>query len=188
MSHKKRMTGKYQSVDSYQNGTLMRRCSFCNKVKPITEFALNGSGKRRTDCKTCYNIRRKENRHKKSFSDFCGSMKRRNGEVPELTFQEWKEAIIFFGGTCAYCGSTIRRNEKLTKDHVVPISKGGTTTPDNIIPACARCNSSKGQEELKTWYMKQPFFSQERLNRIYLWRTIQRMLKQTREGEISNDE
>jgi len=42
--------------------------------------------------------------------------------------------------TCQYCGS--RRN--LTLDHVVPKSKGGTHSWDNIVTACSPCNSRKG--------------------------------------------
>lgn len=180
------MIGPYHSEDIYKDGKLMRRCSFCNQLKPITDFASNGFGKYRTDCKTCYNIRRKENRNQKTFTDFCGSTKHRCGESPDFTFQEWKEVVIFFGGTCAYCGATPRKNKKLTKDHIVPVSMHGTTTPDNIIPACSKCNSSKGNREMKEWFMKQDFFSQERLNKIFQWRTMQRMLMQSKKGAIDN--
>ncbi len=42
--------------------------------------------------------------------------------------------------TCQYCGS--RKN--LTLDHVIPKSKGGTHTWDNVVTACSSCNSRKG--------------------------------------------
>ena len=41
---------------------------------------------------------------------------------------------------CQYCGSS----EELTFDHVTPRSKGGRTTWENIVTACARCNLGKG--------------------------------------------
>lgn len=41
---------------------------------------------------------------------------------------------------CQYCGST----KKLTLDHVIPRSKGGNHTWDNVVIACERCNSRKG--------------------------------------------
>src|ERR1700691_915116 len=44
------------------------------------------------------------------------------------------------GWTCQYCGS---RNQ-LTVDHVIPRSKGGGSTWDNIVAACAPCNRRKG--------------------------------------------
>ena len=30
-----------------------------------------------------------------------------------------------------------------TKDHVIPISKGGHNTKENIVPACQSCNNKK---------------------------------------------
>jgi 5-methylcytosine-specific restriction endonuclease McrA len=42
--------------------------------------------------------------------------------------------------TCQYCGS----GEDLTFDHINPRSKGGRTTWENIVTACAPCNLMKG--------------------------------------------
>lgn len=180
-SRNKRMKGTYQSEDMFDRNTLYRRCVFCGQFKEITEFPKNGVDKHgnpvyRQDCKVCYNIRRNENRTKKKHNDFIGSQKRRGEDNLNFSHQEWKECVIFFSGECAYCGSTPRKGQRLTRDHLLPVSQGGLTTQDNIVPACSSCNSSKGAEDFKEWYMKQAFFSQERLNRIFKWRTIMRML------------
>lgn len=45
--------------------------------------------------------------------------------------------------TCQYCGSTPGRAD-LTVDHVVPRSKGGETSWENVVTACRRCNVRKG--------------------------------------------
>jgi 5-methylcytosine-specific restriction endonuclease McrA len=42
--------------------------------------------------------------------------------------------------TCQYCGA----HDELTFDHVVPRSRGGRTTWDNVVAACAPCNLRKG--------------------------------------------
>jgi 5-methylcytosine-specific restriction endonuclease McrA len=42
--------------------------------------------------------------------------------------------------TCQYCG----HHEELTFDHVVPRSKGGATTWENVVAACSPCNLRKG--------------------------------------------
>src|SRR5579884_964477 len=42
--------------------------------------------------------------------------------------------------TCQYCGS----RSNLTVDHVIPRSKGGTSSWDNIVASCAPCNRRKG--------------------------------------------
>jgi 5-methylcytosine-specific restriction endonuclease McrA len=41
---------------------------------------------------------------------------------------------------CQYCGAA----EDLTFDHVIPRSRGGRTTWDNVVTACAPCNLHKG--------------------------------------------
>ena len=40
---------------------------------------------------------------------------------------------------CLYCGSQFRRSE-LTRDHVIPISRGGGNKWENVVAACKRCN------------------------------------------------
>jgi 5-methylcytosine-specific restriction endonuclease McrA len=37
----------------------------------------------------------------------------------------------------------LRTGLKLTQEHVIPVSRGGGTTAENIVPACGKCNSSK---------------------------------------------
>jgi 5-methylcytosine-specific restriction endonuclease McrA len=59
----------------------------------------------------------------------------------ELSWEEWAAILSAHGGRCAYCG---RRLTKPTRDHVIPISRGGHHTADNIVPACRWCNTSKG--------------------------------------------
>ncbi len=44
------------------------------------------------------------------------------------------------GWTCQYCGS----RSNLTVDHVVPRSKGGASSWENIVASCAPCNRRKG--------------------------------------------
>ena len=45
--------------------------------------------------------------------------------------------------TCQYCGITPPK-QKLTLDHVHPRSRGGKTSWENVITACAKCNGRKG--------------------------------------------
>jgi 5-methylcytosine-specific restriction endonuclease McrA len=45
-------------------------------------------------------------------------------------------------GICHYCGGTFSPDE-LTMDHLVPVTRGGKSTPGNVVPACRGCNSRK---------------------------------------------
>ncbi|WP_009630711.1 HNH endonuclease [Synechocystis sp. PCC 7509] len=69
-----------------------------------------------------------------------------------------------FALCCAYCGV---KSQKLTLDHVLAESKGGIKSRQNLVPACARCNKSKGSKHLTDWYIaKLPFYCQKRLQKI----------------------
>lgn len=95
--------------------------------------------------------------------------KHRTGEEDSYTFEDWKETVMYFRGECAYCGRKQSRKVKLTKEHVVPVSKGGVTDKSNIIPACKRCNSAKSDEDLADWYPRQKFYDEGRKERIDRW-------------------
>jgi 5-methylcytosine-specific restriction endonuclease McrA len=45
--------------------------------------------------------------------------------------------------TCQYCGATPGRG-LLTLDHIIPRSRGGGTTWENVVAACRQCNMRKG--------------------------------------------
>ncbi|MEX1999088.1 MAG: HNH endonuclease [Gemmatimonadales bacterium] len=48
---------------------------------------------------------------------------------------------------CQFCGRTqpeLRHRECLTRDHLVPLSRGGTNEWTNVVTACSACNTRKG--------------------------------------------
>jgi 5-methylcytosine-specific restriction protein A len=45
-------------------------------------------------------------------------------------------------GVCYYCGRKFKPHE-LTMDHLIPLSRGGTSERFNIVPACKECNNKK---------------------------------------------
>jgi len=60
--------------------------------------------------------------------------------------------------TCPYCNSVFR-SEELTFDHVIPVSRGGTKSWENIVTACIDCNRKKGgqtPEEAKMRLVQKP--------------------------------
>lgn len=58
------------------------------------------------------------------------------------TFAEWNELKKFYNHMCLCCKQQ-EPNIKLTEDHVVPLSLGGTNDISNIQPLCQSCNSLK---------------------------------------------
>lgn len=60
----------------------------------------------------------------------------------------WAEIVKAYDNRCAYCG---KKDNHLTKDHVVPVSKGGDDRMHNIVPACFECNRKKNARRLLNW-------------------------------------
>lgn len=66
----------------------------------------------------------------------------RNGGGSGVTPAEWNLILEQYGNLCAYCRKT-NGTKRLERDHVIPISKGGLDEPENVVPACRRCNARK---------------------------------------------
>jgi hypothetical protein len=66
-------------------------------------------------------------------------------DVPPLTNQHLFKRDR---NMCLYCGDYLYSCE-LTRDHVVPVSKGGSDTWDNVVTACRECNHRKADKSLK---------------------------------------
>lgn len=65
----------------------------------------------------------------------------KKGLKADLTDEQWETIKKIFKGKCVYCG---KKTMKLTQDHVIPLTLGGSLTLQNIVPACRVCNSRKG--------------------------------------------
>jgi 5-methylcytosine-specific restriction endonuclease McrA len=55
------------------------------------------------------------------------------------------------GYACQYCGRhrrELKGRQFLTRDHVVPVSRGGGNTWDNVVTSCSACNNRKGDRLL----------------------------------------
>lgn len=68
----------------------------------------------------------------------------------DLTIGQIKILFALHDGTCKYCHENVG-NLNLTIDHVVPMSKGGANTISNIVPCCMKCNTIKGEKDVKSF-------------------------------------
>jgi hypothetical protein len=60
-------------------------------------------------------------------------------------------------GQCAYCRKPAAPDQPLTREHVIPLARGGKRRDARIIvPACARCNHRRGCQELVLFLLLRP--------------------------------
>lgn len=59
-----------------------------------------------------------------------------------FTVGEWENLKMMYGNKCPSCGKK-EPKIKLTADHIIPLSKGGSNYIENIQPLCQVCNSKK---------------------------------------------
>lgn len=75
-------------------------------------------------------------------------------KVPKLTLRFNRRNL--FGrdkNTCQYCGM-VKPLAQLSFDHVIPTSRGGKTTWENVVCCCLKCNGKKGDKLPKEANMK----------------------------------
>ncbi|MFG3200349.1 HNH endonuclease [Streptomyces sp. NPDC048208] len=130
----------------------MKTCRLCGREKPAPDF-LAGKAKRPSSaCAACRKTRAAQ--HRRKYYAGLSTDKRntlthkRRAESYGVAHEEYSRTAILarWLWKCAYCGN---RAEHL--DHIVPLSRGGTDTESNILPACAPCNLSKGAKTLEEW-------------------------------------
>lgn len=79
----------------------------------------------------------------------------------DLSDAQWAALQAAWSG-CAYCGAT---DQAMQRDCVLPLSRGGRYTLDNIVPACRSCNASKSNHEVTGWMRRKKLSEREFLVR-----------------------
>jgi len=64
------------------------------------------------------------------------------------TLAQWFARVEYFGWRCRYCKVMLTPGT-LARDHAIPLSRGGSNWPSNLVPACGDCNASKGTRTLR---------------------------------------
>jgi 5-methylcytosine-specific restriction endonuclease McrA len=84
----------------------------------------------------------------KKYLSWLKNKRNRMPKVGKHTYGEWETLKAQYNWTCPCC----KRKEsevKLTEDHIIPLSKGGSDNIENIQPLCQRCNSKKHARVVK---------------------------------------
>ena len=112
-----------------------------------------------------------------------------NGKLCQngLNVEDWKFVLNYFDYECAYCGE----KNNLEQEHINPVSNKELYEIGNIVPACRRCNASKGNKAMEEWYSQQKFYTETKcqkiLNYIKLCKTNVNILRKVNVSEADKD-
>lgn len=116
-----------------------RICYLCRQQRPNAAFTLRSNGTFFSACKAC-NVNVFAHRRRARLLEVGGT----------FTTKEWQE-LLARHPTCPRCERAWEeiplppsKKSAVTRDHIVPISRGGPNTIENIQPLCYSCNSKKG--------------------------------------------
>lgn len=98
-------------------------------------------------CPTCKKSFLYKGHPRKYCSNECSEKMRqrvRHSKIPLFTI------LSRDGFRCHYCGKSphMHPNVILIVEHITPLSKGGTSTEENLITSCLGCNAGKGSSLL----------------------------------------
>lgn len=135
----------------------IRRAQQPKAPKPEPVRATCHPGRRhaaRGLCKPCYiRVWFAENRAERNEKISAAGHKRRarllDASSPGVTPAEWCAILVEHGHACVYCGAKGR----LTREHLIPIARGGRDEPANVAPACRRCNVQKNKKTPEEYFM-----------------------------------
>lgn len=113
---------------------------------------------RDTECAWC-STRYRTNQPSRAYcSKRCSTraarLRRRAREAGAHGSYSWAEFMRIahrFDYRCAYCNE--KPDEQLDPDHVVPLSRGGSNSTTNLLPACRACNCDKRDLLLHEWLL-----------------------------------
>ena len=133
-------------------------CIICNLVQPIEDFNLTLQGRKRFVCRECReelyieNIDKKPSSFAARANNLNANAKRYYGQAGRVRGIELERLLDQYQYKCAYCGKDISAHYEF--DHIIPQSRGGENTIENIAPTCSKCNGSKGNLTMDEWINK----------------------------------
>lgn len=144
--------------------TGLKTCSRCRVPQPPSEYytdvlCSDGLGSWCKTCKREVNTTRQQGKYRETANEKAREYSARNlgkrlalrhrylsrkaGNSGIHTDAEWEQVKVDQDYACLECFAR-EPDIKLTRDHVIPVSKGGSNDISNIVGLCGPCNSRKG--------------------------------------------
>lgn len=96
---------------------------------------------------------KKNKNYRKSNSVYISLQNRKRKDLlknyPIIKKQDISELLFRHNHKCYYCKIDVKVGFNLNMDHVIPLSRGGTHTIENLVPSCKLCNLRKGTKSIE---------------------------------------
>jgi 5-methylcytosine-specific restriction endonuclease McrA len=120
-------------------GEGLKRCMSCKRVLPLESFGIrkdHWTG-RKSNCNEC------------RLADWHKRRARKLEANGSFTKKEFEAKLKLYKGKCHWCMKPIEGS--VHRDHVIPLSRGGSNDISNIVPSCSKCNLSKNDKLPHEW-------------------------------------
>lgn len=165
VKHHKKMLAEHKKIKEARRRVSRRAAkqfrSIARKAVKSLRYKLDGSKRRgrKTPKGSCYNCGVVVGSARVWCSDMCNTRYKKDTRRAKESISAVNFTAICDrqGYRCEYCSrhmvTPYEHGNKLslTKDHVVPLSKGGRHEESNIVACCLECNSSKSDATLEHW-------------------------------------
>lgn len=148
--HNGRGDGKSYERSLARKRAQAKRWYAANKLSVARRNATEASRARRRAREKRYRqlhpeVHRTNIKHRKAL------VKGANGNHSHL---QWLARLAYYGFRCRYCGIEMSTAEA-TRDHQIPLSRGGSDWASNLVPACRACNSRKRESTITEFLSKE---------------------------------
>ena len=101
--------------------------------------------------------------------------KLKDGRILASSILRENKKLVQSGGLCAYCGTT----GSLQWEHIIPKSRGGPDTIDNMVLSCPKCNREKAARNPIEWYDSKTVH-RKHISRIVMGKLLKVVLEEHR--------
>lgn len=101
-----------------------------------------------------------------------------DGRISSSTILRENKLLVAGGQYCAYCDGT----DSLQWEHIIPKSRGGPDSIDNLVLSCAKCNREKGARNPLEWYFDRSLH-RKNIPRLVMGKLLKLVLEEHRKRD-----
>lgn len=139
---------KYTDIESREYWNMIKTPVISSEIECIVQY-ISPKGKKEQSKTRVYPIEMIEDRYKQiqlKNERLSSRENKAKAERAKMSAKLRYQILQRDGFKCQICGRGAKDGVKLHVDHIIPVSKGGKTVPENLRTLCDQCNFGKGAD------------------------------------------